>query len=145
MEDKYAEAVAALRDTVAQYEGQQAQEVAARSADIFLDHMDFVGDTADRKLLAKALFLATTVLVMTRDNAEEDVTHLLAVADGDECEDEECHFEHDDDPDTSFLGGQIEGMDAMIAAMVGISLTLADTVTSDFDHFDWTTGHEPPP
>lgn len=139
MEDKYIEAVTALRDTVAEYTGSQAESVAAKAADVFLDHFEeFVGSDVDRRTVAKALFLATTVLVMTRDTSEEDVQHLVEVDEHGPCEDDDCTFLHDSDLDTSFLGGQIEGMEAMIAAMVGIGLAVAD-LEPDFEHFDWTT------
>lgn len=139
MEDKYAEAVAAMRDTVANYEGHLVQEVAAHAADVFLDHFaEFVGSDVDRKAVAKALFLATTVLVMARDNSEDDVSHLVEVADGAICDEEDCHFHHDEELDTSFLGGQIEGMEAMIAGMVGIGLAVADLDVPDFDTLDWS-------
>lgn len=139
MEDKYTTAVEALRETLDQYSGSPAEGVAAHAADVFLDHFeDFVGSDVDRKTIAKAIFLATTVLVMTRDNSEEDVLHLVETeeAGASTCDDQECRFDHEE-LDTSFLGGQIEGMDAMVAAMVGMGLAVAD-LAPDFDHFDWT-------
>lgn len=145
MEDKYALALEALRDTVAGLEGVDAR-VSAQAADLFLEQQSaLIPDLGvDRQLMAKALFVATAVLLATRDNSADDVHHLIDVEDsGGSCEEPDCEFDHGDDLDTSYLGGQIDGMDSMIVAMAGMALAVADSEGVDFDNIDWTQAAPP--
>lgn len=141
MEDKYPSALEALRAAVADLD-EANTDVSARAADLFLTQEDNLIDTSgvvDRRLMAKALFLATAVLLSIRDNSADDVHHLIDTEDsGVVCEDDNCLFDHELELDTSYLGGQIDGMDAMIAAMTGMSLAVADSEPVDFDQMDWS-------
>src|SRR5687768_11591599 len=127
MEDRYPAALQALRDTVSGLEPANA-EVAALAADLFLAQEDSLINTTaevDRRLMAKALFLASACLLVIRDNSADDVHHLIDTEDSpDGCDDEDCKFDHEEELDTGYLGGQIDGMDAMIAALAGMSLAV---------------------
>lgn len=141
MEDKYPLALKALRDTVEGLDSSGAA-LAAHAADLFLEQQSVLipEPGVDHILMAKALFIATAVLLAIRDNSADDVHHLVDIADedGGPCDEEGCEFDHDDDLDTSYLGGQIDGMDSMIAALAGVALAVADSEAVDFDNIDWT-------
>lgn len=140
--DSYADAVAALRDTIKEYEGETEQEVAAKAADCFLEYYpEFIGPVDDPQIIAKTLFLVATVLVTVRDSTEEDVDHLLEVEQG-VCEDEGCELSHDE-LNSDAVNGLLDGLNAGIAAAVGMALAMADLATpADFDEMEWNAPGE---
>lgn len=142
MDERYTAAVAALRETMAEYE-EDSHVVAASAAEIFikeLDKEDSFLQGVDLEQATKVLFVLTTSLVLVRDQMIRDSEHLLEVQEEDEgiCEDEECQYEHDEvDPDR--IIAIIDGYNVAIAAAVGTNLTLADLAQgADPDDFDWT-------
>ncbi len=142
MDERYPAAVAALRDTMAEYDD-DAQVVAASAAEIFvkeLDKEDGFLQGVDREQATKVLFVLTTALVLVRDQMIHDSEHLLEIEEEDEgvCEDEDCNYTHED-VDSDRILAIIDGFESAIAAAVGTTLTLADLAeTTDPSEFDWT-------
>lgn len=143
MDERYLAAVAALRDTMAEYD-ETGQTVAASAAEIFvkeLDKEDGFLQGVDREQATKVLFVLTTALVLVRDQMIQDSEHLLEIAEEDEgiCEEEDCTYTHEDVDSDSVLA-IIDGFEAAIAGAVGTTLTLADLAeTTDPSEFDWTS------
>lgn len=142
MDERYTAAVAALRETMAEYE-EDHHVVAASAAEIFvkeLDKEDSFLQGVDREQATKVLFVLTTALVLVRDQMIADSEHLLEVQEDDEgiCEDEDCQYEHEE-VDSDRILAIIDGYEVAIAAAVGTTLTLADLAEdADPDNFDWT-------
>lgn len=144
-DEKYAAAVEALRDTMADYD-EDSRRVGAQAADIFVNELD-KGDDGflagiDREQATRVLFVLTTALVLVRDQLVEDAEHLVAHdPSSDEsvpCEDESCDYEHLP-LDSDRLLGIIDGFEVGVAASVGITLTVADLAEDqDPDNFDWS-------
>lgn len=142
MDERYTAAVAALRETMAEY-GEDSHVVAASAAEIFvkeLDKEDSFLQGVDREQATKVLFVLTTALVLVRDQMIKDSEHLLEVQEEDEglCEDEDCEYTHEE-VDSDRILAIIDGYEVAIAAAVGTTLTLADLAEdADPDNFDWT-------
>jgi hypothetical protein len=142
MDDRYEAAVAALRETMAEYE-EDSQIIAASAAEIFvkeLDKEDSFIQGVDLQDATKVLFLLTTALVLVRDQMIKDSEHLLEI-EGEEdlvCEDESCEYTHED-VDSDRVLAIIDGYEVAIAAAVGTTTTLADLAGAvDPNNFDWT-------
>lgn len=141
-DERYTLAVAALRETMAEYED-DSQVVAASAAEIFvneLDKEDSFLQGINREDATKVLFVLTTALILVRDKMIEDSEHLLEVQEDDEgvCEDETCPYEHQE-VDSERILALLDGYEVAIAAAVGTTLTLADLAEdADPDNFDWT-------
>lgn len=142
MDDRYTQAVAALRDTMADY-GEDSQIIAASAAEIFvkeLDKEDSFVRGIDLQDATKVLFLLTTALVLVRDQMIRDSEHLLEVESEEDvtCEDPDCTYTHEG-VDSDRVLAIIDGYEVAIAAAVGTTTTLADLAENlDPDNFDWT-------
>lgn len=142
MDERYEAAVAALRDTMADYE-EDSQILAASSAEILVKEMD-KGDESflygiDPEQATRVLFVLTTSLVLTRDQMIKDSEHLLEVDEDTPCTDDSCTYEHVE-VDSDRVLAIIDGFESAIAAAVGVTLTMADLAeTTDPSEFDWTS------
>ncbi len=142
MEDLYTEAVAALREALAEFDDDTSQSVAASTAEIFVKEMDKEGSFLqgiDPKSIAKVLFMMTTALILVRDQMVDDSDHLLECQEeGVTCEDDNCEYTHEEvDPER--ITALIEGYNVALAAVIGTNLTVADTAATDFDTMDWSS------
>lgn len=142
MEDRYNEAVSALREALTEFDDETSQTVAASTAEIFIKELDKEDSFLlgiDPKSITKVLFLMTTALILVRDQMMDDSDHLLEVQEGNPCEDEDCTYTHEEvDPDR--LTTLIEGYNVALAAVIGTNLTVADVAGTDFDSMDWSSG-----
>lgn len=142
MDERYEAAVAALRDTMADYE-EDSQILAASSAEILVKEMD-KGDESflhgiDPEQATRVLFVLTTSLVLTRDQMIKDSEHLLEVDEDTPCTDDSCVYKHVE-VDSDRVLAIIDGFESAIAAAVGVTLTMADLAeTTDPSEFDWTS------
>ena len=142
MDERYTAAVAALRETMDEYD-EDAHVVAASAAEIFvkeLDKDDSFLQGINREDATKVLFVLTTALVLVRDQMIKDSEHLLEVQEDDSgvCEDEDCEYTHEE-VDSDRILAIIDGYEVAIAAAVGTTLTLADLAEdADPDNYDWT-------
>ena len=143
MDDRYPAAVAALRETMDEYD-EDMHVVAASAAEIFVKELDKGDDSflqgVDREQATKVLFVLTTALVLVRDQMIKDSEHLLEVQEEDiTCEDDDCEYTHEE-VDSDRVLAIIDGYEVAIAAAVGTTLTLADLAEdSDPDNFDWSS------
>lgn len=141
MDDRYEAAVAALRETLDEFE-EDSQVVAASAAEMFvkeLDKDDSFLQGIDTQSIAKVLFVLTTALVLLRDQMLEDADHLLEVQEEDiTCEDDTCEYTHEK-VDPSKITAIIDGVNVAIAAAIGTNLAVADLAEGvDPDNFDWS-------
>src|SRR5688500_9528323 len=140
MDDRYPAAVAALRETMDEYD-EDMHVVAASAAEIFVKELDKGDDSflqgVDREQATKVLFVLTTALVLVRDQMIKNSEHLLEVQEEDiTCEDDDCEYTHEE-VDSDRVLAIIDGYEVAIAAAVGNTLTLADLAEdSDPDMFD---------
>jgi hypothetical protein len=141
MDDRYPEAVAALRETMDEYD-EDMHVVSASAAEIFvkeLDKEDSFLQGVDREQATRVLFVLTTALVLVRDQMIKDSEHLLQVQEeGVICDDDSCEYTHEE-VDSDRVLAIIDGYEVAIAAAVGTTLTLADLADDvDPDTFDWS-------
>jgi hypothetical protein len=141
MDDRYDAAVAALRETLDEFEV-DSQGVAASAAEMFvkeLDKDDSFLQGIDTQSIAKVLFVLTTALVLLRDQMLEDADHLLEVQEDDvTCVDDNCEYTHEE-VDPNKITAIIDGVNVAIAAAIGTNLAVADLAEGvDPDHFDWS-------
>jgi hypothetical protein len=141
MDDRYDAAVAALRETLDEFE-EDSQGVAASAAEMFvkeLDKDDSFLQGIDTQSIAKVLFVLTTALVLLRDQMLEDADHLLEVQEDDvTCVDDNCEYTHEE-VDPNKITAIIDGVNVAIAAAIGTNLAVADLAEGvDPDHFDWS-------
>jgi hypothetical protein len=141
MDDRYPAAVAALRETMDEYD-EDMHVVSASAAEIFvkeLDKEDSFLQGVDREQATRVLFVLTTALVLVRDQMIKDSEHLLQVQEeGVICDDDSCEYTHEE-VDSDRVLAIIDGYEVAIAAAVGTTLTLADLADDvDPDTFDWS-------
>lgn len=141
MDDRYEAAVAALRETLEEFE-EDSQVVAASAAEIFikeLDKEDSFLQGIDTQSITKVLFVLTTAMVLLRDQMMDDADHLLEVQEEDGvCEDDTCEYTHEE-VDPTKITSIIDGVNVAIAAAIGTNLAVADLAEGvDPDNFDWS-------
>jgi len=142
-DDRYEQAVDALRGTIEDY-GEDSQAIAATAADIVVNEL-FKDDSflhgANRRDVAKTLFVAATAMVLMRDQMVKDGDHLLEVDEsGELCIDDDCTYEHLP-VDTERVVAIVDGFECGVAAVVGMALAVVDLAGEmDPDKIDWSKG-----